>query len=277
MSITLYTAPSCIRCNVVKGYLNEHNLEYRTVDFQEQKQEFNKFYRENRPKLYRNPEGVEFPLFDDGEAILQGSGIILAYLLSGDKMKEAVLRSDYLHGWISGLYPSICPKEENENFLKVVDYLAKGGLKVYIQPDGRNPELLELLIKSGKLSRISLNILGTEEAYKDSFGGALSKEDLAKSIELVKNFENGEVRLLISPTKREDGSWSWTTKEEAEAASKFVADACGSNTIDFAIATVTELMPQGLEGLDEFPKSDLLPYRGACRRHLFKADVAKDE
>ena len=82
MSITLYTAPDCIRCKIVKAFLAERNIEYGTVDFKENAQEFNTFYRTNRKAIYRNPEGVEFPLFFDGETVKQGSGEIIAYLLS---------------------------------------------------------------------------------------------------------------------------------------------------------------------------------------------------
>ena len=132
MDITLYTAPDCIRCKIVKAFLNERGIAYDTIDFKAQAEEFNTFYRTNRPKIYRNPEGVEFPLFYNGEVIRQGSGEVIAYMLSGDALKHsgAVTRSDLLHGWISGLYLSCCPKDQEENFLTLVKHLADGGLTV---------------------------------------------------------------------------------------------------------------------------------------------------
>lgn len=113
MSITLYTAPDCLRCKIVKGFLAEHQIAYETVDFKADAQTFNTFYRANRKAIYRNPEGVEFPLFDDGTVIKQGSGEVIAYLLSGHALEGAVTRSDLLHGWISGLYLSQCPAAED--------------------------------------------------------------------------------------------------------------------------------------------------------------------
>lgn len=62
MSITLYTAPDCIRCKIVKAFLAERGLPYDTVDFKADAPVFNTFYRTNRKAIYRNPEGVEFPL-----------------------------------------------------------------------------------------------------------------------------------------------------------------------------------------------------------------------
>ena len=146
MSITLYTAPDCLRCKIVKGFLAEHQIAYETVDFKADAQTFNTFYRANRKAIYRNPEGVEFPLFDDGTVIKQGSGEVIAYLLSGHALEGAVTRSDLLHGWISGLYLSQCPAAEEDLFVELVQQLAKGGLTVCIQTDGRNPALLERLI-----------------------------------------------------------------------------------------------------------------------------------
>ena len=55
----------------------------RPYDFKDDKDIFNAYYRANRSSIYRNPEGVEFPIFDDGTVIKQGTGEILAYLLSG--------------------------------------------------------------------------------------------------------------------------------------------------------------------------------------------------
>ena len=82
---------------------------------------------------------MEFPLFDDGTVIKQGSGEVIAYLLSGHALEGAVTRSDLLHGWISGLYLSQCPAAEEDHFVELVQQLAKGGLTVCIQTDGRNP------------------------------------------------------------------------------------------------------------------------------------------
>ena len=81
------------------------------------------------------------------------------------------------------------------------------------------------------------------------------------------------MRLLISPVKRADGSFSWLTKEEADGAAQFLAESVGRPTLPIVIAAVTETMPQGLQGLEEFDQ--FLPYRSAVRNHLFKADIAK--
>lgn len=277
MPITLYTAPDCIRCNIVKAYLADSNMAYEAVDFKEQKDDFNRFYRQNRPSIYRNPEGVEFPIYSDGDVIKQGSGEIIAYLLSGHALEPCVTRSDLLHGWISGLYPSQCPAGQEDAFLELVRRLADGGLKVFVQVDGRNPSLLEGLLKSGKITGLALNILGPYAVYAESFGGELTRNDLAASLALVESFPKAQIRLLVSPIRRPDGVLTWTTKEEAAEAAKMVAEASGNNQLPFFIDAVTEQTPYGLQGLEPFAQSNFLPYRSACRNYLFKTEIAKHE
>lgn len=275
MDITLYTAPDCIRCKIVKAFFNDRNIPYGTIDFKAQAEEFNTFYRTNRPKIYRNPEGVEFPLFYNGEVIRQGSGEVIAYMLSGDALKNAgaVTRSDLLHGWISGLYLSCCPKEQEENFLTLVKHLASGGLTVCMQTDGRNSALLEKLLGMNVITKLQLNILGDSKVYESLYGAPIDMDDLAKTISLVKGFANSQIRYLASPLNI-DGTVSWPTRAMALDAGKMVFDACGDHQLPIFVDKVTAEMPQGLQGLKPIEEALLLKYRSALRENLFKAELA---
>ena len=274
MSITLYTAPDCLRCKIVKGFLAERRIAYDAVDFKADAPTFNAFYRANRKAIYRNPEGVEFPLFDDGTVIKQGSGEIIAYLLSGHALEGAVTRSDLLHGWISGLYLSQCPAAEEEHFVELVQQLAKGGLTVCMQTDGRNPAVLERLAGLDVLAKVQLNIHGPTSVYEILFGASPSKEELAKTIERVKAFPNHEIRFLAAPIPG-DGGARWPSRDEAGEAARMVFDACGDHQLPYAIASVTPDMPQGMQGLEPVTDPMLLKYRSASREFLFKADIQK--
>ncbi len=273
MGITLYTAPDCIRCRIVKAYLHDHDMPYDTVDFKADAQAFNTFYRANRKAIYRNPEGVEFPLFDDGNVIKQGSGEVTAYLLSGHEMECCVTRSDMLHGKISGLYPSQCPDAQDDNFVTLVTYLSNGGLEVWLQSDGRKPGLLKRLLDI-KNVHVILNVAGGAELATEIFGGAPSKEELAESLQLVLGTSDGQVRFLCLPKKSGD-AWCWAEPADAQAAAKMVADAAGKPTIPFGIMCATKEMPMDLHGLEPLGEQQLLPYRQAVRKHLFKADIVK--
>ena len=274
MGITLYTAPDCIRCRIVKAYLHDKNMPYDTVDFKEDAQAFNTFYRANRKSIYRNPEGVEFPLFDDGTAIKQGSGEVTAYLLSGHEMECCVTRSDMLHGKISGLYPSQCPDSQDDNFVTLVQYLSNGGLEVWLQSDGRKPALLKRLLEI-KNVHVILNLVGGAELAAALLGGSPSKEELAESLNLVLGTSDGMVRFLAMP-KEKDGAYVWAEPADAQAAAKMAADAYGKPTMPFAVMAATKEMPLDLHGLEPVTDQQMLAYRSAIRRHLFKADIVKN-
>ncbi len=276
MSYTVYTAPGCLRCAVVKGFMHDKNIEFGQYDFKADKEIFNTFFRANRPSIYRNPEGVEFPLFETQEngatLVKQGSGEVIAYLLSGHKMEVCVTRSDLLHGWISGLYVSQCPPEQDENFITLVKYLAQGGLKVYMQSDGRRPDLLEKLIAAGTLTRVVLNILGPDSVYQALTGAPLDKADLARSIELARKQPEGQIRLLLKPLALPDGP-AYLTPAQAGEAAKMVAEACG----DIKLPIVISLSDEEPKGIDKLEESTLLSYRSKMRNHLVLTDIAKPE
>ncbi len=60
MSITLYTATSCIRCRLVRQLLKERGLTYHDYDaLAEGKEAFRSFYQANRQRINRGPDGVE--------------------------------------------------------------------------------------------------------------------------------------------------------------------------------------------------------------------------
>ena len=273
MGVTLYTAPDCIRCKIVKAFLAERGQAYGTIDFKADAQEFNTFYRANRKAIYRNPEGVEFPLFFDGEVIKQGSGEIIAYLLSGHTLESCVTRSDMLHGRIAGLYPSQCPEGQEKSFEILVDRLAAGGLQVWLQTDGRKPDLLEKLLEI-KDTHVVCNLVGGLETSSKIFGGVPTMEELARTIALVQAAPGGEVRFLAMPLPTESG-WDWPKKEDAAAAAKLVAEACGKPTMPYSITPIAADSVWDMRGLDPLPDQNLLIYRSASRQHMFKADIVK--
>lgn len=274
MSITLYTAPDCLRCRIVKAFLKERGIEYGVIDFKADAQEFNTFYRANRKRIYRNPEGVEFPLCDDGEVIKQGSGEVIAYLLAGHALEPAVTRSELLHGWISGLYASQCPADREDDFVTLVTHLAKGGLSVLLRTDGRNPALLRRLIAAKAVAKVSLDIPGPASLYNALFGQAPDKTALAETIALVRAFPDYDIRFFAAPVPRADGSVSWPTREEAAEAAAMVFEACGDRQLPYRIACATAETPGGLHGLSPLEDAMLLKYRSASRNTLFRADIA---
>jgi hypothetical protein len=275
MSILLYKAPNCLRCKITKEFMADHNIAYDSFDLEEDKDVVNKFYRENRARLYRNAEGAEFPMFHDvdQDEIRQGTGLILAWLLSGKGFDNCVSRSDLLHGWISGLNLSRCPDGQEDKFLELVRLLATGGLKVFMVSDGRKPELLEKMLAENLVSKMVLNVYGPADVYPDAGAQAPSQDDLGKSINLVRQHANGVIRLWLTPLTRADGSQYYISPEQAGEAAKMVLKANGDvPTLPFGIQADPEKV-KGLEPLGD----NLLPYRAKVRNSLAKAEILKED
>ena len=276
MAITLYKAPNCIRCRITHEFMDAKGIAYNSYDLEADKDIVNGFYRTNRKFLHRNETGVEFPMFhdDDGDVVLQGTGVIIAYLLSGKALGDAgaVTESKMLHGWISGLNVSKVPAGEEDHFVELITALSKGGLQVVLDTDGRNAALLERLINTGCLTRIQLNIPGPASVYPAAVGGeAPSAEELGKTIALVRAFKDHVIRLYLEPIKQADGSLAWLSPADAALAGKMVAEACGDMMLPFGIQATTEAV-KGIE-----PLTNLLPYRSKVRSALPKTDIIKGE
>lgn len=276
MAITLYKAPNCIRCRITHEFMDAKGITYNSYDLEADKDIVNGFYRANRKFLHRNETGVEFPMFhdDEGDVVLQGTGVIIAYLLSGKALGEsgAVSESKMLHGWISGLNVSKVPAGEEDHFTELVTALSKGGLQVVLDTDGRNADLLERLINTGCLTRIRLNIPGPAAVYPAAVGGeAPSAEELGKTISLVRAFKDNVIRLYLDPIRQPDGTLAWLTPADAALAGKMVAAACGDMMLPFGIQASSEPV-KGIE-----PLTNLLPYRSKVRSALPKTDIIKSE
>lgn len=274
MSLIIYTAPNCIRCRTVKAYMNDKGLEYTSVDFKENAQEFNTFYRANRKAIYRGAEGVEFPLFEDTEAgvVLQGSGVILAWLIAGKELDTTVVRSDMWHGWISGIYSSNCPDGQEDHLLEVISWLNKGGLQVIVQSDGRKADLLEKLLASGDVSKAVLNIPGGPATYERLGLTAPSAEELKKSIDLVRASALGVIRFQAIPLPDGD-AWRWPVRDEVLDAARMVYEACQDHALPFLLSAATADLPIDMHGLPAFDSQLMVKFRSAARQFLFKADI----
>lgn len=269
--ITLYTAPDCLRCKIVKDFLAERSQEYTAYDFKADKDTFNAFYRARRASIYRNPEGVEFPIFDDGAVIRQGTGEILAYLLAGQALEGCVKRSGLLHGWISGLCVSACPKGQEENFIALIRLLAAGGLNVELRSDGRRAGLLRQVLDTGAVRRVILDILAPARLYPAAAGGELDMQELEQSIALTRGHAEHMVRMLVTAWPGEGETLTRLTPADAGEAAKMVLDACGDRMLPVFIEA------QPVEGLETLEDQALLPYRSKIRMSLVKAEIRKPD
>jgi pyruvate formate lyase activating enzyme len=124
MSITLFTATGCVRCRMVRQFLKERGLTYRDHDaLGEGKEAFRSFYQANRQKIYRGADGIEFPLYCDGDVIRQGLPGVIAHLVAGPSLNGFFTHGRKHGQWIEGIHLSGGDPAYGEEFLEVLIYL----------------------------------------------------------------------------------------------------------------------------------------------------------
>ncbi len=273
MPFTIFSATGCMRCKIVKLYMDEHAMIYEDHDIKAKgKGAFNLLYRKNRPDIYRGREGVEFPILVTGEKIVQGVGKILAFLKAGDNVNEFVGRSDLSHGWISGLNISANDASMGDDFLDILRYLKTHGLKIQLSTDGRNAHLLEIIITEGLVDRLIFHLRGPAELYKTITGFPLKSEELYNSLSMVEKSPEYQIILSIACLECPDGESRYLTFEEATRSAALVEQATGSKKHPFFIE---EIVPPPDLNIAPLPLSAFYKYRTACRPHMVLAEILK--
>ncbi len=273
MPFTLFSATGCMRCKIVKSYMDDHAMVYEEHDIKANgKDAFNLFYRKNRPDIYRGKEGVEFPILFTGEKIKQGAGEIIAFLKADDKLNEFVKRSDLSHGWISGLNIFTTDVSMSNDFLEILRYIKTHGLLIQLETDGRNAFLLETIITENLADRLLFQLRGPAELYKTITGFPIENKDIYKSLSLIQQSPEYQIILSIAYLVRPDGETGYITHEEARRAAALVEQVTGSKKHPFFIKGV--IPPPELD-ITPLPLSAFFKYRTACRPHMVLAEILK--
>ncbi len=274
MMLQLFTATGCMRCKIVKTYMAKNKIAFEELDINtDGKEAFKDFYRKNRPDIFRGLEGVEFPILFTGSRIYQGVGIILAYLMADERLNRFVTRSDLSHGWISGLNISAEPFADGRDFLALLEFLKDNGLMIQLETDGRNPLLLEQILKENRVHRLIFHLRGPAELYEPITGLALMPDDLIQSLSLLNKAAEYQILLQISVIPREDGTSRYLSPEEAARSAEIVEKATGRKKHPFFIQAPSWTNKMNISQL--LP-AELFKYRTLCRRHMVLCDILKE-
>lgn len=280
MTNTIFSATGCARCAVTKRYMKEHAIDYTEYDIKaDGKDEFAKFYRENRTAIFRDKDGVEFPVFTDGSVIRQGVSVVIAYLLCGDGLQGFIHRS-VLHGqWLDGIEVSGGDPDRGDDLVRVLSYLKQNGLKLQLTTDGRNPDVLEKLLSAGVGDRLLMAVKGPAELYEALTGCALDEESLKASISFTARFPEYCFYTEVAPVVRSDGSVSYLTPEEIAQTAAMIETATGSKKHPYELRRVDpQAIPdERIKSLDPMPDSAMFKYRTAARRCLIMTEIEKQK
>ncbi|MCG8638464.1 MAG: hypothetical protein MI862_01950 [Desulfobacterales bacterium] len=279
MTNTIFSATGCARCNITKRYMKENDISYEEFDIRaEGKTEFSKFYRENRKNIFRDKDGVEFPVFTDGVVIRQGVSVVLGYLVAKDKLTGFIKRSE-LHGeWLDGIDISGGDPGHKEDLIKVVSHLKQNGLKIQAKTSGKNSVVLEALIKKNLVDKVIMEVKGPVSLYPTLLESPVEEEDIKRSIKLTCTSPEYSFFTTIVPYKsRTDNKVNFISSEEVAEAAKLIEEESQSKKQPYTLHSFDPeaCKDEHLSSVEPLPSSALFKYRSAARRHQVMTEIGK--
>jgi pyruvate formate lyase activating enzyme len=276
MSHIIYTASGCVRCKITKRFMAEQGIDFEEFDIiSEGKEAFARFYRANRNAIFRDGDGVEFPVFTDGSVIRQGAGVVIGHLISGDGLNGFISRS-VLHGeWIDGFNISDGDPDRSAELIHVLSYLKKNRLKIQLNTSGRNSALLEKIIARGLGDRMVMEIKCPAALYESLGGQAIDPQELKHSIRLTTRFGEYQFFTTIAPLKRDRDQVSFLTPEEIGQIAQMIETATGGNKHPYELRAFDfiNVADEAFKPVEALPYSALFKYRTAARRYQVMTEV----
>jgi len=273
MSNSLFSATGCARCRITKNYMQENDIGFEEFDFTtDGKDAFNKFYRTNRDQIFRDKDGVEFPIFTDGKVIKQGVSVVIGYLLAKDGLSGFIGRSLLRGQWIDGFDVSGGDPQFTEELITVLSYLKKSGLKTTLNSSGRNSQILKRIVDEGLADRVRLTVRGPVELYPQILG-----EDITESIRQAVRVSDYHFFTAIAPLIRADNTVSYLTPDEVAATAEMIEKTTGSKKHPYKLSLCDLELPndERLKSVSPLEPSVMFKYRTAARRFLVMTEIDK--
>lgn len=247
------------------------------------KEAFKTFYKDNRKKVFRGEQGIDFPLLYTNEKVYQGAGPIISHLAAGSRLKGCIGRSEQGQGRISGLNIHGCsldtPDSPGPVFLDILKFFATQGLIMELDTDGRNPEFLKKVIEQNLVRKLTFILRGPARLYADITGTPLDQDDLAASLRLLGKAGKGptggfdyKIILPVAAFMQKEKGVAFLSPEQAADAAAFAQEATGSKTHPFFIAPQ---LPAKQTGLSPLADPAFFKYRTQCRRYMVKTEILK--
>ena len=275
---TIFSATGCARCNITKKYMRENSIDYEEFDIKaEGKDAFSKFYRENRSEIFRDKDGVEFPVFTDGKVIRQGVSVVIGYLLAGDDLQGFIDRSE-LHGeWLDGINISSGDPAHIDALIQVLTYVKGNGLRIQVVTSGRNSRVLEAVLQKGLVNRVIMDVKGPAELYSSLTGVPVDEDDLRNSIKLASTAPEFSFMTTIAPVLRSDNAPDYLSPEEIGATALLIEEASGTKKNAYTLCPFDPKTSsdERFAAMGALPASAYFKYRTAARRYQVMTEIEK--
>jgi pyruvate formate lyase activating enzyme len=277
----LFTAAGCARCNIAKKFLREKGLEYEELDIGgEGKDRFARFYRENRGAIFRGREGIEFPVLADGAAIRQGVAAVIAHVLAGGRLDGFFEQVESPKGWVGGIRVSKGARRAAEPLAEALAFLAKNGLKLELETDGRNAAVLKTLLEKGIGDRAVMDLKGPAALYGALLGAEADPEEIRETMNLVARFKEHRFETTVTPVQRPVDApqlIAYLTPEEIEETARWLKEATGSEKQPYFLRRFDpeKCADERLKAAGEPPPDALFRCRAAARKHQVLTEIMK--
>jgi pyruvate formate lyase activating enzyme len=282
MSTTLYTATGCLRCRLVRQFLNKHNLSYREHDALKQgKDAFRLFYQANREKIYRGSDGIEFPVYCDNDLIRQGLPAVIGHLMARTSVNGFFTHGQRHGQWIDGVDLSGGDPAYGEKFLDVLTYLKSQGFKIQVDTNGMNADLLTAVITQGLADCIIMEVKGALDQYSWLCQQPVDPAQIQKSILAVSKFDQSRFVTTIAPIVRQAGNSpqvSYLTPEEVAEAAKLIETVTNDNRQPYWLRFLDpkDSDDEHVRLFEALAPTERFKYRSRARQHQFKTEIWQD-
>ncbi len=276
MSHTIYSVTGCTRCKITKRFMADQGIAFEDFDINsEGKEAFAKFYRGNRSKIFRDKDGVEFPVFTDGNIVRQGASVIIGHLIAGDGLEGFINRSVFHGEWIDGFNISDGDPARSDALIQVLSYLKKWGLKIQLATSGYNAAVLEKIVALGLGDRMIMEVKGPAELYEQLTGKGLDARELEESIRLTAKFDEYQFYTIISPIIRSGNQISFLSIDEIGLTAQMIEIATQSKKEPYEIRAFdpTSTMNEAFKSVESLPDSTMFKYRTAARRYQVMTEI----
>ncbi|HHX50382.1 MAG TPA: hypothetical protein GX711_02960 [Clostridia bacterium] len=280
MKNLLFTATGCTRCKIVKNFMDEKGISFIEKDMRSDgKEEFQSFYKANRSSIYRGPDGIEFPIFTDGTQIRQGIGATIAYLHSGSKLDGFFSVGNLHREWVNGIHISGGNPQWTQDFLAVLRYLKSHNLKLQLDTNGKNSDILQQVLNEGLAQVMIMNVLGPRSLYSRILGEEIDFSEVEKSIWLLPRFPDYKFQTTVVPVRREDEEeeTGYLTPEEIGETARLIEELTGSKKNPYLIKLFNPdtIEDERLKTIEPLAPSLLFKYRTAARPYQVFTEVEK--
>lgn len=279
MSLILFTAAGCARCQIARKFMREKNLGFDEHDaIGEGKELFGKFYRAHRTAIVRGADGVEFPVLADGSEVRQGVAAVVAWLQAGARLDGFIGRSDVSKGWVGGLHVSKGDPAALADLLVVLAFLKRNGLKLQLQTDGRNAAVLERLFAEGLGDRVIMDLKGPRPLVAAMIGGPVDTEEVHRSMALAAGFREYRFETTVAPVVRaEEGQAGirYLTPDEVAETAQWLKAATGSHRQPYVLRVFDpQAAPDDrFRSVEMLAPAALFRHRSAARRHQVLTEI----